>query len=234
MPALPDFVVSDFRSLARDADFPPRMFETLVKFFQDSPFSLWGPFFILILCGLGLPIPEDIVLVAAGALGEIDGRSWIEVSVLMYAGVMAGDSTIFFAGRLLGRRLRSSRWLQRFFPEKKQDKVEALFDKYHSWVLFVGRFLPGLRAPIFFTAGSAKIRFWKFFFFDGLAALVSVPFFVWLGHWLWANFKDDIAELDRTLRRTQSYSLVVTAVIVLAILLFLLVRFRRARANRAD
>jgi membrane protein DedA with SNARE-associated domain len=210
------------------------MFETLVKFFQDSPFSMWGPFGVLILCGLGLPIPEDIVLIAAGALGEIDGRSWLEVSALMYAGVMTGDSMIFFSGRYLGRRLRSARWFQKFFPEQKQEKVEALFDKYDSWVLFVGRFLPGLRAPIFFTAGSAKIKFWKFFFFDGLAAIVSVPFFVWLGHWLWANFKADIEELDRTLRRTQSYSLVVTGIIVLIVVIFFLVRYRRSRAARAE
>ncbi|WP_438483535.1 DedA family protein [Oleiharenicola lentus] len=210
------------------------MFETLLKFFQDSPFSMWGPFFVLILCGLGLPVPEDIVLVAAGALGEIDGRSWIQVSVLMYAGVMAGDSMIFLAGRFFGRRLRKSKWFQKIFPEAKQDKVEAMFDKYHSWVLFVGRFLPGLRAPIFFTAGSAKIRFWKFFTLDGLAALVSVPVFVWLGHWLWKNFKDDIAELERTLHRTQSYTLVVTGLIVVVILLFVLSRVRASRAKRAE
>lgn len=210
------------------------MFETLVNFFQDSPFSLWGPFLMLILCGLGLPVPEDIILIAAGTLGEIDSRSWIEVSALMYAGVMTGDSMIFCAGHYFGRRLRAAPWFQKFFPEQKQDKVEALFEKYHSWVLFVGRFLPGLRAPIFFTAGSAKVRFWKFFCLDGLAALVSVPFFVWLGHWLWANFKDDIAALDRTLHRTQSYSLVVTAIIVLGILLFVLIRLRRARSTGAD
>ena len=50
------------------------MFETLLNFFQNSPLSLWGPFIVLLLCGLGLPIPEDIVLVTAGVLGQIDGR----------------------------------------------------------------------------------------------------------------------------------------------------------------
>jgi membrane protein DedA with SNARE-associated domain len=205
------------------------MFETLLKHFQDSPLSLWGPFFVLLLCGLGLPVPEDIVLVAAGALGEIDGRSWMEVSALMYAGVMAGDSTIFLAGRFFGGKLRTARWFQRYFSEKKQAKVENLFDRYHSWVLFIGRFLPGLRAPIFFTAGSTRVRFLKFFLFDGLAALISVPFFVWLGHWLWAKFKDDIAELDRALSRTHSYSLMVAALIALVALLFLIRKIRNSR-----
>lgn len=207
------------------------MFETLLKYFEGSPMSLWGPFFVLLLCGLGLPVPEDIVLVAAGALGEIDGRTWQQVSAVMYAGVMLGDSTIFFAGRFFGGRMRSSRWFQRYFSEKKQAKVEALFDRYHSWVLFVGRFLPGLRAPIFFTAGSTKVTFWKFFFFDGLAALISVPFFVWLGHSLWAKFKDDIVQLERALGRTQSYTMIVAAVLLVIVGWVVVRKIREARTK---
>lgn len=210
------------------------MFETLLKYFEGSPLSLWGPFLVLLLCGLGLPVPEDIVLVSAGALGEIDGRTWMEVSALMYAGVMLGDSTIFLAGRFFGARLRGSRWFQRYFSEKKQAKVEDLFDRYHSWVLFVGRFLPGLRAPIFFTAGSTRVKFWKFFFFDGLAALISVPFFVWLGHWLWREFKDDIAQLDRALDRTQTYTMVVAAVLLIVVAWVVVRKVRESRTKWDD
>lgn len=209
------------------------MFETLLKYFQDSPLSLWGPFFVLLLCGLGLPVPEDIVLVAAGALGEIDRHSWLQVSALMYAGVMAGDSIIFLAGRHLGPRLMATRWFQRYLSEAKQAKVEAQFERFGSMVLFVGRFLPGLRAPIFFTAGSLKTRYLKFLLFDGLAALVSVPFFVWLGHWLWLEFQDDIVQLDRMLARTHSYSLLVALLIGLVLGLTILIQIRRIRVNRA-
>jgi membrane protein DedA with SNARE-associated domain len=208
------------------------MFETLLKYFEGSPLSLWGPFFVLVLCGLGLPVPEDIVLVAAGALGVIDERHWIEVGALMYAGVMLGDSTIFFAGRFFGARLRNSRWFQGYFSEKKQAKVENLFDRYHSWVLFVGRFLPGLRAPIFFTAGSTRVTFWKFFLFDGLAALISVPFFVWLGHWLWIKFQDDIVQLDRVLSRTQSYTMLVGLLLTGVVVLIIMIQIRRMRARK--
>jgi membrane protein DedA with SNARE-associated domain len=210
------------------------MFEKLLTYFQNSPLSLWGPFFVLILCGLGLPVPEDIVLVTAGALAEMDGRVWIETSVIMYAGVMLGDSTIFFAGRYFGTRLRSSRWFQRGFSAKKQAKVELLFERYHSMVLFVGRFLPGLRAPIFFTAGSTRVKFWKFFCLDGLAALISVPFFVWLGHWLWRKFKDDISEIERVLSRTQTYTLMIAGVILLLVVLAVIRIVRNARTNWDD
>lgn len=196
------------------------MLETLLDQFQGTPLSLWGPFVVLLLCGLGLPIPEDIVLIAAGALGVLDERAWIYVSAVMYAGVMAGDSIIFLAGRFFGGRLRAAPWFQRIFPSAKQDKVEVLFERHGSTGMFLGRFLPGLRAPIFFTAGSMKVSYFKFLCFDGFAALISVPFFVWLGHWLWVTFQDDIEQLNRTLDATHSYSrwiVVVAAVICLGI-----------------
>lgn len=205
------------------------MFETIVDHFQHSPMALWGPFFVLLLCGLGLPVPEDVVLIAAGALGLIDGRSWVFVSAVMYVGVMMGDSTIFLAGRYFGGRLRSARWFQRFFSEAKQNRVEALFDRYHSAGLFIGRFLPGLRAPLFFTAGSMKIRYWSFFLYDGLAALVSVPVFVWLGYWLWRKFGTDLEQLQLALGRTQSYALMVTLVLAGLMLLGLIRWYRRTK-----
>jgi membrane protein DedA with SNARE-associated domain len=208
------------------------MFETLLRHFEGSPLSLWGPFILLLLCGLGLPVPEDIVLVAAGALGVIDERSWMEVSVVMYAGVMMGDSIIFLAGRFLGQRLMATRWFQRYFSAAKQARVEAQFERFGSMVLFVGRFLPGLRAPIFFTAGSLKTRYVKFFFFDGLAALVSVPLFVWVGFWIWNHFQDDITQLEHALLRTQAYSTMAAVLIGAVLLLTILVQVRRMRSGR--
>jgi membrane protein DedA with SNARE-associated domain len=51
-----------------------------------------------------------------------------------------------------------------------------------------------------------KVSYFKFLCFDGFAALISVPFFVWLGHWLWLTFQDDIEQLNRTLDATHSFS----------------------------
>ena len=145
----------------------------------------------------------------------------------MYLGVMLGDSTIFVAGRYWGGRLRTAHWFQRYFSEEKQAKVEQSFARYHSMVLFVGRFLPGLRAPIFFTAGSMKVPYWKFLLFDGAAALISVPVFVWLGYWLWASFGEDLTKLEQALSRTRAYSLWVTAWLGLIFAVFLFIRWRR-------
>lgn len=209
------------------------MFEALLNFFQETHLSLWGPFIVLLLCGLGLPIPEDIVLITAGVLGQIDGRSWIEISALMYAGVLGGDTITFVAGRHVGGWVLTSRWFQRIFPPPKQAKVVDFFDKYGAMGLFIGRYLPGLRAPIFFTAGSMKMPLVKFLFFDGLAALISVPVFVWLGHWLWGKFHDDIEQFNRSLHKTNQYAGWVALVIVAVAVIGFVIWRRKRRIRKA-
>jgi membrane protein DedA with SNARE-associated domain len=141
----------------------------------------------------------------------------------------AGRFDAVFAGRFFGGRLRSAVWFQRSFPLKKQTKVEDLFERYRSWVLFVRRFLPGLRAPIFFTVGSTRVKFWKFFFFDGLAALISVPFFVWLGHWLWEKFKDDLVALEEALARTQTFTMITVTIIFLLVVAVAVKKLRQLK-----
>jgi membrane protein DedA with SNARE-associated domain len=62
--------------------------------------------------------------------------------------------------------------------------VQEKFEKYGTWVLFVARFLPGLRSPIFITAGmTRRVPYWRFLLMDGFAALISVPVWVYLGHY---------------------------------------------------
>lgn len=50
--------------------------------------------------------------------------------------------------------------------------------------MFIARFLPGLRTPIYFSAGmSRSVSPWTWFFMDGLAALLSVPVWIYLGYY---------------------------------------------------
>lgn len=67
---------------------------------------------------------------------------------------------------------------------KRYAQVQEKFDKYGNWVLFVARFLPGLRTAVFVTAGiSRKVSYLRFILMDGLAALISVPVWIYLGEY---------------------------------------------------
>lgn len=208
------------------------MVEPLFEFFQATPLALVGLFLLLLLCGLGLPLPEDVVLVTTGLLSGHLGKSWALASLVMYAGVLGGDSIAFAIGRRYGIRVLSYEWAHRLFPQKKRHLVEKLFGRYGSFVFFVARFLPGLRAWIFCIAGAMRASFGRFLLFDGLAAMISVPLWVWLGHFLWRKFGDDIDRLFGEVSRAQSYTLWITLTLA-AILAFGVWRLWR-RARRAS
>ena len=59
--------------------------------------------------------------------------------------------------------------------------------------------MPGFRTPLFFATGSYHVPFWKFLALDGLAALISVPLWVYVGFLFGANLE----ELERVIRRFQ-------------------------------
>ena len=193
------------------------MTQPLLEYLQSSPLGLWVLLGVLLLCGLGLPIPEDIILVTAGMVAAEDGQSWVSATALMYAGVLIGDSFIFLLGRRWGSELLKHRWILRMLSPEKQEKVAQLFHRYGSAVFFVARFLPGLRAPVFWTAGAMRASYVRFVLFDGVAALISVPVFVWLGHFLWLRFGSNFSTLSKAISRTHSYTLwFAVAVLIIA------------------
>lgn len=140
-------------------------------------FLLFG---ILLACGLGVPIPEDITLFVAGMLAYTGYINvWVAIAVCM-AGVLIGDSTIFFLGRKYGTALTEKAFFHKFLPPQRLAMVKEKLHEKGNKVIFAARFMPGLRAPTFFSAGTLHLPFRVFFFYDGMAALISVPAIVWV------------------------------------------------------
>jgi membrane protein DedA with SNARE-associated domain len=63
----------------------------------------------------------------------------------------------------------------------------------------MARFMPGLRTPIFMTCGIYQVSFWKFLTLDGLAALISVPVWVYVG----VIFGENLELLEQKIRQFQ-------------------------------
>ena len=179
---------------------------------------------ILLLCGLGLPIPEDISLISAGYVAHRGIVSVHTAFLVSFWAVLGGDLIAFFLGRFFGRRFLAWPPAQRLFSARKQLRVRAYFRKYGSKVIFIGRFLPGLRFSIFFSAGMLCVRPAVFLVFDTLAALVSVPFLVYLAY----AFGERIDFVISWVRRSE-YGILVVAGLAVAVLVFKLARARRLR-----
>lgn len=150
-----------------------RFFEILLYSPDIVPYFI--AFGVLLACGLGIPIPEDLTLFTMGYLaynGIVD--IWVSI-IVCFAGVMIGDSVIFWIGRRYGSRLLTHGFFAKVLPPDRMAKTREMFLKWGNKVIFAARFMPGLRAPTYFSAGALHLPFRVFFFYDGLAALLSVP-----------------------------------------------------------
>jgi membrane protein DedA with SNARE-associated domain len=140
-------------------------------------------FGVLVACGLGVPLPEDISLILGGFLAHKGAASLPMMMVVGFGGILVGDSLIYYAGRRFGSNVGRSPtgFLAKVVTAEKRARVEGMFTLHGQKIVMIARFLPGVRAVTYFTAGSAGMSYWRFIFWDGLAALLSAPFFVWLG-----------------------------------------------------
>jgi membrane protein DedA with SNARE-associated domain len=173
-------------------------------------------FLILLACGFGLPLPEDVVLVTGGILVAAGVCDFEVMLAVTFGGVLIGDGIIFHLGRHYGPRI-TSRWpFKLFLNEQRMEKTREVFKKYGEKVVLAARFMPGLRMPIFLTAGSFGVPPWKFWVFDGLAALLSVPAWVWVGHF----FAGHLEELERVMRQTQMVILSIIAALIIGVIWF--------------
>src|SRR5262252_739001 len=186
-----------------------------------TPFGAYAWLFtILLLCGFGLPIPEDISLIAAGYLSYPNREQFQGVQLNVHkafavclAAVLAGDTIAFFFGRRYGRRVLASKLARRYFTPKRQLRVRAYFRKFGSKVVLVGRFTPGLRFTIFFTAGTLHLRPTTFFVYDFLAAAISVPVLVYSA-WFFGGQIDHVVSYARRTERGLVAVFVVAAAVI--------------------
>lgn len=145
--------------------------------------SLLLLFAALVTAGLGVPIPEDLVLLAAGALAHRGIAPVVLVVPVCMAGVLAGDTLLFLMARRLGPRALERRMFRRLLPEGRRARVEALFARRGNWVVFLARHVAGLRAPVFALAGIHGMPLSRFLLWDGLALCLSAPLVLALGWW---------------------------------------------------
>lgn len=200
----------------------------LVGFFTQ--FGYLAVFSVLLACGFGLPIPEDITLVAGGIISGLGYTNITIMIVVGMAGVLIGDGLVFTLGRVYGPQVFEIKWVRKFITPSRLKKVQAKLAKHGRWVVFVARFMPGLRTPIFLTTGATRqVTTTQFFVLDGLAALISVPLWIYLGY-LGAERRE---WLMQWIERGQAVTLILLGVALLGFIVYHYSRKRDAKRCQA-
>jgi membrane protein DedA with SNARE-associated domain len=152
-------------------------------------------FTLFVSAGLGAPFPEELLIVGAGIWTSQQADQypllrWLMLPVCV-VGVIIADVLLYAIGRRYGTKLLEYRWAARFFPKEKRFRIERNFERYGVNILIFGRLLPGIRMPLFLTAGLMRLRFERFLVADGIGAVVGNSILFFLAWW----FGDQFLEL---------------------------------------
>lgn len=157
-----------------------------------SEFGYLAPFTVLLLCGFGLPIPEEITMLGSGFLlyqGRVEA---FPIVAVCFVATLMGDSIPFWLGRIYGQKALRIKTVRRILHPERLRSLRQRFRRNGTRAVFVCRFLPGVRLPAWFTAGTLGMRYPQFLAVDGLGAAIMTPVFVYLGY----RSGEKIAELE--------------------------------------
>jgi membrane protein DedA with SNARE-associated domain len=143
---------------------------------------------LLLLAGVGLPLPEDIPLTLAGFTvaqqtpGHFSPSHFLIAFSLVVIPILGGDLIAYGLGRRfglgLGHRIIVFR---RILTPPRLARVQDWFTRYGSFAVFLGRQVAGVRFVTFFTAGAMRMPLPTFIAFDLLGCTVSIPIWFTLG-----------------------------------------------------
>src|SRR5262249_56403602 len=113
------------------------------------------------------------------------------------AGVGLCDALLYWVGRKWGRWLIGKNWVQRriLSPDRFQ-QIEKNFHDYGIRILLIARLLPGIRTPVFLSAGIVRLPFRKFLLADFLYAIPGVNLIFWLAYWLTDTFMELLHKVE--------------------------------------
>jgi membrane protein DedA with SNARE-associated domain len=147
----------------------------------------------MILTGCGLPMPEEVAIVAGAVLAASGKLDWRLTLGALLIGALLGDCVMYLIGRFFGRRLLTkNRFWQRLITPEREAGMEALLAKHGVKVLLGARFLIGVRGPMYITAGILKVPFKRFVLADMFCATLVVTLFFGLAYIYGAQIKNII------------------------------------------
>ncbi len=183
-----------------------------------------APFLVLVGAGAGLPVPEEVTMVGSGYLLNQGMVSTIPIMLTCWVATLIGDSIPFWLGRTLGPRALKLPLANKILHPERFALIEKRMERHGSWAIFTCRFLPGVRMPGFFSAGTLGMRYWRFMLADATAALIMVPIYILIGK----AFSRNIVKLEEGIKESTE----VLGFILVLVLAFVAVRVLVHRRDR--
>ncbi len=137
-------------------------------------------------------VSEDLTTTSVGVMvGQGKANFWFG-TLACFAGIFIGDVLLYLAGNLFGKVALERVPLQWFLRAEAVEKSSVWFSKQGSKVIFISRFVPGMRLPTYFAAGMLNTNFASFVFYFALACAIWTPLLIGLSAWFGAEVIEHI------------------------------------------
>jgi membrane-associated protein len=167
---------------------------------------------------VGVVLPGEIGVILGGVLANQHKLALVAVLVAGIAGAIIGDTIGYWVGKRWGESLLSRIPDRILKPEHIQRSEEAV-RQFGGKAVFLGRFTAALRALVPGMAGMSRIRYSTFLMWNALGGAVWGAGFVLLGYLAGSQYK-----------RIEHYANYLALLLLAAIVVFVVVRHRRARS----
>ncbi|EMI9089912.1 DedA family protein [Bacillus wiedmannii] len=120
-------------------------------------YGYWALFFCLWLGIIGMPIPDEMIVMSGGFVSSLGILSVIPAFLLTYLGVVSGLSLGYILGKIFGTKV-----LDKLMKKKKAKyllKSQQIVKKYGHYALVISYFIPVVRHIVPYLVGMNNMSF---------------------------------------------------------------------------
>jgi membrane protein DedA with SNARE-associated domain len=171
---------------------------------------------LLLMAGIvGLPIPDETLLVFYGALIARGVLRPEIAGIVALGGSWCGITISYLLGRTLGIGFVHRFGKSFHLTEERLARVHQWFDRLGHWALFVGYFIAGVRHFTAIVAGTSRLEYRSFAMYAYSGGALWVASFLTLGYFVGDNWR----QIDQLVHR---YILYGSLVLIAAVALYLI------------
>ncbi|MEO7144565.1 MAG: DedA family protein [Bryobacteraceae bacterium] len=195
---------------------------------MDQVFDLvatygYAALYVLLMLGIvGLPIPDETILVFTGYLISRGTLKPVPALLTAVLGSSSGITVSYILGRTLGLEAIHKFGKYLHVTDERLARVHEWFDRIGRWALVAGYFIAGVRHLTAILAGTSKLSYRSFALFAYTGALLWASLFLTLGYFFgerWHEIADAV----------HHYLLWISGGVAVLVLVYLLARYWRKK-----
>jgi membrane protein DedA with SNARE-associated domain len=187
-----------------------------------STYGYLGIFLLLMVGIVGLPIPDEVVLMFAGYLIFKGYFHPLPTAATAILGTFCGITVSYSLGRSLGYYFLQKYGHYIHISLEKLARAQSWFHRVGKWAIFFGYFIVGVRHLTALTAGASRVRFRVFALFAYSGGFLWALSYICLGFFL----GEELPKFSPELRRG---FFIGSGIVILSISAFFIFRYFRNR-----